>query len=487
MDYITKPFECEEVLARIQTHLTLRNLHRQLCEQNMQLQEQNTRFQQLSRATFEGIVIYDEHGILDVNDTLAAMFGYAAADITGTHFMNLIAPPHRERVFASMHANDDTLYESEGLRKTGMVFPVEIQTKAMPYQGRKARVAAVRDLSRQKTLEAERAQLQRENVTLKTTIRDRYKFGNMIGKSLAMQQVYELIVQAAACDDAVIIYGESGTGKELAAQTIHRLSPRREHAFIPVNCGAIVETLFEREFFGHRKGAFTGADATQPGFFEAAHQGDLFLDEVGELPPFMQVKLLRALEYGEYTPVGSTTSKQADVRIITATNKNLNDLRNTGLLREDFFYRIHIIPIRIPPLRERKEDIPLLVEHFLTLYGHDALRLRFSPGTFQAFAEYEWPGNVRELQNTLKRYLATEHLDFIGTGTDSEQVQNREAGMGSADLPLNDALDAFEKHLLARTLSQCQWNKTKAAEKLGVSRQSLLRRIEKYGLHPDDR
>jgi transcriptional regulator with PAS, ATPase and Fis domain len=349
-------------------------------------------------------------------------------------------------------------------------------------------VAAVRDLSRQKAMEIEREQLQRENLTLKTTIRDRYKFGNIIGKSLVMQQVYEAIVQAAACDDAVIIYGESGTGKELAAQTIHRLSARHDRAFIPVNCGAIVETLFEREFFGHCKGAFTGADATQPGYFEAAHQGSLFLDEVGELPPFMQVKLLRALEYGEYTPVGSTTSQKADVRIITATNKNLDDLRNNGLLREDFFYRIHIIPIRIPPLRERKEDIPLLVEHFLNQYSQDSHHVHLPVQIFQAFYDHEWSGNVRELQNTLKRYLATKRLDFIGSGHDRPSENGVLSGpeIFSEDLQLNEALEAFEKHVLTCTLNQYQWNKTKAATHLGISRQSLLRRIEKYELQPDD-
>ena len=309
--------------------------------------------------------------------------------------------------------------------------------------------------------------------------KDRYKFGQIIGKSPAMQETYEHIAHAAASDANVVITGESGTGKELVAQTIHQQSKRRKKPFVPVNCGAIPENLFESEFFGHRKGAFTGADRNKAGLLDAAHSGTLFLDEVGELPPVMQVKLLRALQSGEYTPVGDNAIRQVDVRVIAATNQNLVEQREQGIVRDDFFYRLYVIAIHLPPLRDRKGDIPLLVEHFLEQY-HPEEVIMLSGQMLEALWQYHWPGNIRELQNTIQRYLAGEGLEFIGSHQVSSQGNPHIAEPGEQNL--RKATERFEKSLIASVLEQKHYHTAKAAEVLGIPLTTLYRKIKKYQL-----
>jgi transcriptional regulator with PAS, ATPase and Fis domain len=290
-----------------------------------------------------------------------------------------------------------------------------------------------------------------------------------------MQNVYDLLVNAAASDANVVIYGESGTGKELIARTIHQLSERKDQAFVPVNCGAVPDTLFESELFGYRKGAFTGAHKDKPGFFDLAHRGMLFLDEVGELSPALQVKLLRALEGGEYTPIGSNTVTKADIRIIAATNKNLEELKQKGIIREDFYYRIHVITITVPPLRNRKEDIYLLVDHFWEQFGKGKKRVALSGEFMDLLLTYHWPGNVRELQNVLLRYLAGQLLEF---GNNLPTTR----GIEYESFNYHTALESFERQLIVRVLDRYDWHRTNAAEALGIPRKSLYRKMKKYGL-----
>jgi DNA-binding NtrC family response regulator len=312
---------------------------------------------------------------------------------------------------------------------------------------------------------------------------DRYKFGRIIGKSPVMQGVYEQIGHAAASDANVVITGESGTGKELVAQTIHQMSRRHNKAFVPVNCGAIPEHLFESEFFGHRKGAFTGADRDKIGLFDAAHGGTLFLDEMGELPPALQVKFLRAIQSGEYTPVGNQKVRQVDVRIIAATNKNLEEQREQGVIRDDFFYRIYVISIHLPPLRERKEDIPLLVDHFLAHYGEGDTRPTIPGHLMETLFQYDWPGNVRELQNVLQRYLAGERLEFIGDRhTEPEERDRISTEFEPHGLSLREAVEAYEKRLIAKVLEQNHGHTEKTAEMLKVPLRTLYGKIQKYQL-----
>ena len=474
VDYITKPFQVAEVGARVETHLTIRSLHQQIQKKNALLHEQNVRFQILEEASFEGIVIHDGQRVLEVNQRFEDMFGSRRIEIVGKPLLNFVAPVFQEDVTRRIKSQDETPYRVEGMKRDGTLFPIEIQSRMMPYQEQDVRVAAIRDLSRQH-------QLEQENRALKAVMQDRYRFGRIIGKSPAMLHLYELIAQAAATGYGVIVYGESGTGKELVARTIHDMSERRNRAFVPVNCGAITETLFEREFFGHRKGSFTGADRDKPGFFDASHKGTLFLDEVGELSPAMQVKLLRVLESGGFTPVGDTAVKHTDARLIAATNRKPHDLLQQGIFREDFFYRIHVIAITIPPLRERREDIPLLIEHILREESSGRSTPKLSGSMIDHLANYDWPGNVRQLQNTLQHYLITDEL--MVQGQHLQDVRALELEQVPDTFSLSEALDLVEKRIITQVLSQHDGNKTATASHLGITRRALYNKLEKYQIH----
>jgi PAS domain S-box-containing protein len=326
--------------------------------------------------------------------------------------------------------------------------------------------------------------LRKENIRLRHTIKDRYKFGEIIGKSAAMQEVYELILKAAATDANVIIYGESGTGKELVANAIHELCDRKEKKFVPVHCGAIPENLLESEFFGYKKGAFTGASSDKRGYLDLADGGTLFLDELGEISLNMQVKLLRVLEGKGFTPVGDNEVRKPDVRIIAATNRNLKQDVEKGLIREDFYYRIHIIPILLPPLRDRKEDIPLLIEHFMNIHGKGKPVPPLTGKMIDSLLNHRWPGNVRELQNVLYRYIALNKFDL------AEQVDPEATKPTKIDdlLILQKGntyvavMTNFEEKLIHKALEQNQWHREKTAASLGLPVRTFFRKIKKYGL-----
>ena len=475
VDYLTKPVNHAEVLARVNAHLTIARLQHQLAQEN-------ERFQRLANATFEGILIYDTEQILDANQAAGQMFGCQAEEAIGKPLLELLTPESRQTIEAELDQRDLYPCEAEGLRKDGSSFPIEIQTKTIPWTTGEVRVAAVRDLTWRKTLEHEHAQLQKELTTLRSGLRERYRFGDLIGKSAVMQVVYEAISKAAASSANVLICGESGTGKELAARTIHDLSERKDRNFVPVNCGAVPEALFEREFFGHRKGAFTGATTDQPGYLDRAHGGTLFLDEIGELSPALQVKLLRALQDGEYTPLGAARSKTADVRILAATNKDLKVLLQEGKIREDFFYRIRVMVITLPPLRDRQEDIPLLVEDFLNLY--DAPKSLILPEQIMhALREYAWPGNVRELQNELQRYLSTGRLEFLEQTPPPQSAQRRALETIEPDIQdFYAAVERLERQLICNALEQTHGHREQAAALLKILPRTLHRKMQKYGL-----
>ena len=337
------------------------------------------------------------------------------------------------------------------------------------------------DTSKQAELE-----LDKENRRLRSSIRDRFRFGPILGRSESMQQIYDMILRAAASDANVIVYGESGTGKELVSRSIHDLSDRRTQAFVPVNCGAIPETLLESEFFGYKKGAFTGADRDKSGYFDLAHGGTLFLDEIGEIGPAMQVKLLRTIEGGGYTPVGGKKMRKTDIRILAATNRDTRQMVREGRMREDFYYRIHVLPVHLPPLRDRREDIPLLVEHFLMSYGDEGRRVSPLPGdVMEQLTHYHWPGNVRELQNVLHRYVMLGQL-VLEDGRDDMPISDL---AGSAMIAhsgvdrLTDAVAQFEKEFLIRQLQQQRWHVSRTALALGINRRTLQRKMKRYGIH----
>ncbi len=308
-------------------------------------------------------------------------------------------------------------------------------------------------------------------------------FHGMIGKSAAMQRVFEIVPKAAQSDAPVIIYGESGTGKELMARAIHQLGRRKNGPFIELNCTALNESLLESELFGHIKGAFTGAYRHRQGRFEAADGGDFFLDEIGDLPLSIQVKLLRVLETRQFERVGDHRKISVDVRIITATNKNLTDLIAANKFREDFFFRINVIPIQIPPLRDRMEDIPLMVNAFLrTLSSQSGKKITgLSPDTMTLFMNYHWPGNVRELKSALeyafviceKGLIGMEHLPF--------QIKKNVPTAGR-DIPLDNRKDQAERKALLEALQQTGGNQSQAARILGINRVTVWNRMKKYGI-----
>ncbi|MFW6414797.1 MAG: sigma 54-interacting transcriptional regulator [Thermodesulfobacteriota bacterium] len=342
---------------------------------------------------------------------------------------------------------------------------------------------------KEEKLRQNEASLRKKTKRLQEFMRGSNSFMNIIGKSGKMQDVFESILKASESSAHVIIYGESGTGKELVAKTIHNLSERGENNFVPVHCGALPENLVESEFFGYRKGAFTGADSNRQGFLDTAHRGTLFMDEIGELNLNIQVKLLRALEGGGYTPVGSNENRYSDFRIVAATNRDLKAKVEAGELRNDFFYRVHIIPIHLPPLKEHKEDIPLLIHHFVKLYNGNK-SIQIPPDIMESMLEYDWPGNVRELQNAIHQYLTFNKIDFLDQENGSrakqentpEPLREVEAADPGIYPDLSTAVQDFEKQYIQKALEQNRWHRSKAARSLGIDRRTLLRKIRAYGM-----
>lgn len=316
-------------------------------------------------------------------------------------------------------------------------------------------------------------------------------FSGLVGQSHAIGKTYELIAKASQSNASVVIYGESGTGKELVARAIHECSTKLRDRFVAINCGAIPETLIESEFFGYAKGAFSGAKTDTMGYLEAADGGTLFLDEVGEIDLNMQVKLLRVIEGYGFVPLGGKKLKRPLIRVITATNRDLFERIKAGKMREDFFFRINVFPIELPPLRHRKEDIPLLVTHFLdTFNAPDHLR-PFPDQYMKALWDYNWPGNIRELQNLIHRYVAVGELNLerdLDWGAQPEpesapqQAQEKPTSVGDASL--KDAMQNYEKRLIAETLEAHRWQKTKVAGLLGINRKTLFEKIRKYDIKP---
>jgi two-component system response regulator PilR (NtrC family) len=320
------------------------------------------------------------------------------------------------------------------------------------------------------------------------------RIGLVVGYSKAMKTVRDLIQRAAPTDSTVLIQGESGVGKELIARALHYGSPRSTKPFIAVNCGALTETLLESELFGHSKGSFTGAVSDKVGLVEVAHTGTLFLDEVSEMSPQLQVKVLRLLEEKEFKPVGSVTTKRVDVRFITATNKDLELAIQQSEFRKDLFYRLNVIPIHIPPLRERRDDIPILAEHFLGKYSKDMKRAgkRFAPEVKEAMMRHPWPGNIRELENAVQRSIALSDGDMITakdlleTAAPSPDLRSVAAAtaraIGEEGLDLDATMTDIEVGYLKRALEMTGGNYTKAAQLLKMSLRSFRYKLQKYGI-----
>ena len=333
--------------------------------------------------------------------------------------------------------------------------------------------------------------IKRENVALKNQLKKKYKFENFIGDSPQMHKVFRIIEKVADTDSTVLILGESGTGKELVAKAIHYNSMRRDKPLIPVNCGAIPEDLLESELFGHEKGAFTNAIRTRIGRFEMSNGGTIFLDEIGEMSPHLQVKLLRILQEQEFERLGGTKTIKCDIRVIAATNKDLDKLVIENGFREDLYYRLRVIPVEIPPLRERRSDIPLLIRHFVDLMiktrGKEIKAV--SKDVIKAFMNYDWPGNVRELENIIERMIILTDADELTIQDVPDKVlqKQREEDVGPSMIPddgfsLNNAINEYERLLIIRALEKADWVKNRAAKLLNMNRTTLVEKIKKQGI-----
>ena len=457
------------------------------------VRERADKFQSIFENSTMGIFQSSLDGrFLTVNPAFAGILGYdspedlidSIGDIESQFYHH---PERRAEILSAIEVKEGiSRFDSEFRRKEGTIITCSLSIRAIrDANGKITHLDGfIEDVTKaalwKKEIQERSENLTKENLRLRALFKDRYRFGKIIGKSAVMQEVYEIMLRAAGIDTSVIIYGESGTGKELVAWAIHDISRRRHKEFVPVNCGAIPQHLLESEFFGHRKGAYTGANADAHGYLDRADGGTLFLDEVGELSLDMQVKLLRAIDGGNYSPLGDSRSRKSDFRLIAATNRNLKEMVKSGKMREDFFFRIDIVPIDLPPLRNRRDDIPLLIDHFLReLTGADNPPVL--PGkVLEALYKYEYPGNVREMQNIVQRYLAIKRLDFLGRfdlEDGPQEPDHVETGMS-----LQQRVTQYEKSAIEKCLALHRWRRGRTASALGIDRKTLYTKMKAYGL-----
>src|SRR5687768_8980746 len=334
----------------------------------------------------------------------------------------------------------------------------------------------------------EQRRLASENAYLRSQLEQRYQFGGILGRSRPMQELFHLLETVASANSTILVSGETGTGKEVVARAIHHNSPRKAHRFVALNCSAIPESLLEAELFGHVRGAFTGAIGARPGRFEQAHKGTLFLDEVGTVSTALQMKLLRALQEREFERVGDSQTIKVDVRVIAATNSNLSGMVADGSFREDLYYRLNVIPIRLPPLRDRRDDIPVLARHFLDKFAPGG-QMQIAQGAMRVLMAFPWPGNVRQLENAIERAVALSsgrkeidvadlppEIQAVPAATATPFVEFPDDGL---DLPAY--LSSIEKDLIRRSLQRTGGNRNKAAELLRIKRTTLVEKLKRLG------
>jgi PAS domain S-box-containing protein len=505
---LSAKWEAEKSLYRIQQDLeqTVRRRTLELENANQQLVRDNERRQQavkllkeseetyriLTENIADGVALVQNGKIVFANSALAKIYERSRqTTCIGKDVLEFFTEESRmdfNNVMARLHRGEEekAAFQGKWVSSRGEQRWANWVLVTAQWKGKPVVLASVRDITERKrkemAMEQESLAYKKQVEGLKASLKERYRFGEIIGRSKVMQDVYERIIQAGSSGANVVILGESGTGKELIARTIHQISDRKDGPFVPVNCGAVPETLFESEFFGHKKGAYTGAISDHKGFFECAHLGTLFLDEVGEFTHNMQVKMLRAIEGGGYTPVGDPNVKQVNVRIVAATNKDLRKMVNDGAMREDFYYRLNVIPIAVPPLRDRREDIILLVEHMLKVFGKKGEQRSIPAHILEAMIKFDWPGNIRQLQNVVQRYLTLNHFDLVEFSDPSSEnaAKSPGEGFGEGSLKLNEVVMNVEKHLIAQALEKSRWHKANAATILGIPRRTLFRKLKLY-------
>ena len=501
--YIRKPFSREEV-QQITLALSEKwNVESELADKRRQLQASNQRLAAVLDSTGDAIAMFDVTGHLRfANRGYEEMFELTTAALKQMSLDRLIEhtkayfqePEHFEETETSLLAHPDRVFEEvtevcRPERKMLYRFTAPVHDIEQNVIGR---IIVFRDISK----EIEISQMKVEVSRLRTELEMKYAFDKIIGKSAAMKAVYALTQQAIESTITVLVQGESGTGKELVARAIHFNSSRKAGPFVDVNCAAIPEALIESELFGHERGAFTGATMQHIGKFESADGGTIFLDEIADMQPLVQAKLLRVLQEREIQRVGGTGNIPINVRVIAATNKNLEAAVKTGEFREDLFYRIAGFPIPIPPLTERREDIPLLGHHFLQEYTDAADKpiSGFSTGALQLLMSYDWPGNVRELENTIERAVLLETSTVLQASnpalselhsTGKGDTLGRHGDDTLSPVPTSTeilSLEEVEKQALVHALEVTGGNITKAAEALGINRVTIHRKLKKYKL-----
>ena len=534
VDYITKPFQDEELLARVETHLNLRRLQKQIDVQNVQLQQEiarskraeetikisETRYRRLFETARDGILILDADtgGITDVNPFLVEMLGYGREDFLEKKLWEIGALRDIENskaTFSELQTKGYVRYESLPLQtKDGRLIDVEFVSNVYIVNHHKVIQCNIRDISERKRaqealrkahdeldervkertadlasakeqlqarlreIEGLKQRLEKENIFLRQEIKLQYVHEEIVGRSEKMKKVLSQAEQVAPTDSTVLIQGETGTGKELLARAIHHLSSRKDRPLVTVNCASLPPTLIESELFGREQGAYTGALTRMAGRFEAADGATLFLDEIGELPHDVQSKLLRVLEEGRFERLGSSKTLQVNVRIIAATNRDLPQDVNEGRFRKDLYYRLNVFPIAIPPLRERAEDIPLLVWAFVRQFEKKMGKRvdTISRKSLEALQRHAWPGNVRELRNVI------EHAMIASSGRALTVTQPKRELPG---VPQTRTLQDLERSHILGVLEKTGWRITGeggASEILGIKRTTLQSKMKKLGI-----
>lgn len=456
------------------------------------LRQSEEKYRVLAEHTGEGVIVIQENKLQYINKKFANMLEFNnVTSLMGKEISDFLPEIDRPSFFhiyseIKKHRLKKKKYEGKMIAKSGRLFWIEAHFSFAEWLEKPCIIATIRDIDKfrqnELAIKKETDTLKKEYAKLKSKTKDRYRFDNIIGKSPVMQELYELITEASATDTPVVILGESGTGKEEVARTIHNNGERKNNGFVPVNCGAIPDTLFESEFFGYKKGAFTGAFMDKHGFFDLAHKGTLFMDEVGELNLSSQVKLLRTLENGEYTPIGDNTCRNSDARIISATNSDISNMVEKNKMREDFFYRIHVLPISLPPLRDRKEDIPLLADYFLEKFNRRGDNRKFSGKEIDWLCDYTWPGNIRELQNVVLRYVTSKKLDFFGEYAPRQEADFNDTDENIETMDFRTSIQKHERRLILRALEKNCWHKEKAASMLGLPRRTFFRKLKQLNL-----
>ena len=475
---VKKAGEVLEVVFVFRNTNEMLSLSEDLAFKTQELIDQRNKLEAIFNSNIEGtFTIDDEWNITSFNNSAAKITGYGKGEAIGQKCWNIFNSNlcrngcHMEQ---TMHKGRSTIgNELEIIHKNGNKVPIRVNS-AILLNNRNEKIGAVEtfiDISEIKNLSAH--------------LDERYSYENIIGKNKEIKKIISVLENVAQTDSSVLITGESGTGKELAARAIHLNSPRRTGPFIAVNCSAFVESLIESELFGHEKGAFTGAIKTKTGRFELARGGTLFLDEIGDLSLAVQTKLLRVLETREFERVGGTKSIKMDARIIAATNKILSEEILTGRFRKDLFYRINIINIHLPPLRERKDDLPLLVNHFIDHFNEVFGKTvkQFSSSAYELITEYEWPGNIRELENVI------EH-SFILCNSDIIQIEHlpkslKESKIKSPErssIHIKKNIMETEKEIILSALERNKWNRKRTAEELKINPSTLWRKMKKLGI-----